>query len=225
VWKWSIPSLIALVPAGFLIGHLWPVTPKSTETPSLPHPEPVIAVFAKCDMTSLPIEIPAHSFIRIVPVNKKGMKSFNWGSREISNDTDKAMQWPGRDKLLEASSEHDPGIFVYRCEISNHGEVNLLDVAIPIHFWFQGDAGGDANATRFTPIITPLDVGHSFVLYIVNDCPVQASGVLQDFATVLVVGESKRRTTKLNVPNRDPSDQIMMWFPTKVRWVGSTLCE
>ena len=189
-----------------------------------PGPQPIIAVFAKCDSTALSFGIPPHDAIRIVPVNEKGMRSVNWGSYEIANNTDKPMQWPDKDKFLQARKQHDTGGFGYRCEISNHGEVNLIDVAMPMRFWFGGK-GGEENAVKYTPIISPLDVGKAFVLYFVNDCPVYSSAVLPDYATVLVVGETTRRNTKLNLPHRNPVDPIMMWFPTKIRWIGSTQCE
>jgi hypothetical protein len=93
-----------------------------------------------------------------------------------------------------------------------------------MRFWF-GDKGGEENAVKFTPIISPLDAGGSFSLYFVNDCPINVSGVLPDQVTLLVVGETKRRTTQLNLPHRNPIDQIMMWFPTRVRWIGGEPCD
>ena len=191
--------------------------------PASPIAQPVIAVFAKCDMIVLPVEIPPHDSIRLVPVNEKGMRAVSWGSFELTNDTDKPRRWPEMDKLLEARRQHDFGEFVYRCEISNHGAVNLLDVAIPLRFWF-GEKGGDENAVKYTPIISPLDVSHSFTLYFVNDCPIGATAILPDDVSVLVDGESIRRNTKLNLPNRDPVDPIMLWPSTKIRWIGSTQC-
>ena len=185
---------------------------------------PNIAIFAQCDNTALPIEIPPHGSIRLVPVNKKGMQANKWGSYDVRNDKDKPEKWPEGRKLLEAKQLHDSGVFIYRCEVSNHGQPNLLDIAMPMRFWF-GDKGGDENAVEFTPIISPLDVGHSSILYFVNDCPTNASGVLPDSATVAVAGENARRTTKLNLPHRNPTDQLMFWFPAKVRWVSSTQCE
>jgi hypothetical protein len=187
-------------------------------------PQPAVAVFAECDPIPLSIEIPPHGTIRIVPVNEKGMKAVNWGSHEIENDADKPKQWPGKEKLLRARRLHDPGVIGYRCEISNHGKVNLLNVGIPMRFWF-GNKGGDQNAVKYTPIIGPLDAGKDFVLYFVNDCPTNAEAVLPDDAIVIVAGETASRKTKLYLPERNPLDPIMMWFPTKIRWVGSTACD
>jgi hypothetical protein len=155
------------------------------------------------------------------------METTKWGGAfEIPNDTDRSRKWPDKSKLLEARKINDFGFFCfcYRCEVSNHGAVNLFDVAIPMRFWF-GNKGGEENAVKFAPVISPLDVEKASVLYFVNDCPVLANGILPDDASVIVAGETVRRSTKLNLPERNPVDRIMMWFPTKVIWVGSTQCE
>jgi hypothetical protein len=186
--------------------------------------QPPLAIFAQCDMSGLPVTIPPHERLRVVPLNPKRMKTTNWGSYDIPNDTDKPQQWPDKRKLEESKKKHNFGVFDYRCGISNHGQVNVLDVAMPMRFWF-GNKGGEENAVKFTPIISPLDAGHSAALYFVNDCPINVSGILPDQASLLVVGEMKRRSTKLNLPNRNPIDPIMMWFPTKVRWIGGEPCE
>jgi len=198
-------------------------TEEGVQPPIIP-PQPALAIFAECDISGMPITIPPHARLRLVPVNPRRMKATQWGSYDVPNDTDKNQQWPSKKLLDESAKKHDFGSFVYKCEVSNHSQVNVLDVAIPMRFWF-GNKGGEENAIKFTRIISPLDAGHSVVLYFVNDCPTSASGVLPDEASLLVVGETERRTTRLNLPHRNPTDPIMMWFPTTVRWISGEPCE
>ncbi len=185
---------------------------------------PNLALFMKCDLQSLPITIPASSAISVIPLNERYMKTNKWGSYEIHNQATLSRAWPDKQTLAEAEKHHDFGAFGYRCELSNHGQVNVIDVVLPMRFWF-GTKGGDENAVPFAPVITPLDAGKSALLYLINDCPTTAAGVLPDEATVQIVGESTKRRVKLNLPNRNPADQIMMWFPSKSHFVGVTQCN
>jgi hypothetical protein len=220
---------IVLVTCGMCSYWVWQVAhieghQGQQELPPPPKSGPNVAVFMKCDLMGIPITMPPHTFMRLVPVNEAYMKANPWGSYEVRNDGEKGLQWPDKAKLLEAKRLHDLGVFVYGCDVSNHGQVNLLDVAVPMKFWF-GDRGGEQNAVKYAPIISPLDAGQKFTLYFVNDCPTNASAVLPDEATIRVVGETERRTTKLNLPHRNPVDQIMMWFATKMKWIGATPCN
>jgi hypothetical protein len=215
--------LLLIIP--ILFSYLtWSKATESTQQVPPSAPQPVLAIFAKCDRILFSVEIPPHDAIRIVPVNEKGMRLMTWGSYEIRNDTDSPTQWPGKEKILQARREHDPGGFGYRCEISNHGEVNVLDVAIPIQFWFSSGDGQKKTALIFSPIISPLDVGKTFTLYFANDCPTLAIATLPDYASAFVVGEATRRYVKLNLPNRNPVERIMAWDPTNIKWVGSNQC-
>src|ERR1017187_10227854 len=137
---------------------------------SIPRSEPELAIFMKCDMTGLPVTVPPGGAIRVVPVNEKYIRSNGWGSYEVRNDGMKPMRWPDEKKLQAAKRQHDVGGFCYRCEISNHGRVGVLDVAVPVRFWF-GNKGGEQNAVKFTPIVSPLDAGQTSTLFFVNDCP------------------------------------------------------
>jgi hypothetical protein len=120
----------------------------------------------------------------------------------------------------EAKRKHDFGVFCFRCEIGNHGRINALDVAIPMKFWF-GNKGGEQNAVKFTPIVSPLDAGQNSAIYFVNDCPSLAVAVLPDAVSLRIVGESRTRSAKLNLPHRNPGDSIIMLTPTKTSVVSS----
>ena len=52
-------------------------------------PEPNVAIFMRCDMISLPITIPAHATLHLVPVNPRRLKATGWGSYDIPNDADR----------------------------------------------------------------------------------------------------------------------------------------
>jgi|HubBroStandDraft_5_1064220.scaffolds.fasta_scaffold38456_2 hypothetical protein len=228
---WERPvGIVALTVIAGLI--LWGITrylektsttvteqPKTQPTVS----QPPLAILAKCDMVGLPIVIPPHTSLSIVPVNEKRMKATKWGSYDVPNDGDKVDQWPSKLQMKESEKEKNMGVFASKCEISNHSQVNVMDVQLPMNFWFDFK-GGDANAVKFTPIISALDAGHSAVLYFVNTCPNNATAVLPDQVNLLVAGDSQRRTTNLELPHRSVIDPIMLWFPTKVRWIGDQ-CE
>ena len=194
-------TLIAMSLLGWLAWRLIPLSPQPVSAP-----EPMIAVFAKCDMVALPIEIPPHDAIRIIPVNKRRMVAVNWGSLEIANSENKVKQWPEKSQLdLFRRTDYMGGDIGFKCEVSNHGNVNLLDVAMTMQFSFLTDNGGkDGGDINFTPVISPLDMNHSSVLYFFNDCPREAIAVLPNAVTVTVAGEKMKRTTKLNLPNRSP---------------------
>lgn len=199
--------------------------PKVAPTPApTPAPEPSIAIFMKCDLTGMPLTIPAEGALRFVPVNEKYMKTNAAGSYEIRNDEAAPKKWPDKQRLEKAGKLHDFSRFLYKCEISNRGNVNVLDVTIPMRFWF-GNKGGDENAVKFTPIVTPLDAGQISVLYFVNDCPTHATGILPEHVSLLVVGEKQRRNTPLHLPQRNIVDAIMMWHEAKTNWLGVTVCE
>jgi len=183
-----------------------------------------ISVLAECRIAGFPIDIQPHDALHLIPLNPKRLQQVKWGLSDIPNDTDKLQKWPPKDKMELAKKLHDPGVFTERCDISNHGQMNLVNVVIPMKFWF-GEKGGEANAMKFEVVVSPLDVGAHFVFYTVNDCPTMVSGVLPDTASVRIAGESNWRDIPLNRPFRNPVEQIMMSFPTKVRWIGGEPCQ
>ncbi|HEV2549850.1 MAG TPA: hypothetical protein VGU20_21240 [Stellaceae bacterium] len=183
-----------------------------------------ISLLSECRMSSLPISIPPHGVLHLVPLNSRRLKAVKWGLYDVHNDQGDAKAWPTEDQLNLAKQQHDPGVFVYRCDLSNHGRSNILNVAIPMRFWF-GNEGGEANALHYSAVVSPLDAGETFVFYLVNDCPVHASGVVPDTARIKIGGESAWRDVPLNRTYKNPVEQIMMFFPTKVRWIGGEPCE
>lgn len=186
----------------------------------------VVSVFSDCRSVGLPITIPPNQMLHLVPLNKKaftGRQGINWGAYNIPNDTDNSVQWPSKDKLEQAKTEHDFGNFIWKCELSNHGNGNLTNVGLRVRLWFGNDAGQN-GATEFDAIVGPIDAGHRDTLYFVNDCPTNVSGIVPDTAIVKVAGDDRWRTVTLARPHSNPVEQIMEFFPTKIRWVGATPC-
>jgi hypothetical protein len=115
-------------------------------------------------------------------------------------------------------------VFCYRCRVTNHGTSNLIYVGVPIDLWF-GNKGDEDNRVRYTPIVSALDAGKDFDFYLVNDCNVMVSGAWQETARAQIVGEPNQRDIPLRGTYRSPVDQIMMFFPTTVRWANEYPCE
>jgi hypothetical protein len=158
--------LVLCMVCSFLVWRVISGQEPQAASPSPPAPQPNIAVFAKCDLIAFPIHIPPHSAIRLLAVNKKIMKLYDANSIEIPNDADKETQWPSQREIKAKTRKVEPtqqGLFGEKCEIGNHGQMNLLDVAIPMRFWFGTDSGPKAVPVR--PVLSPLDVNSSMSLY------------------------------------------------------------
>jgi hypothetical protein len=66
---------------------------------------PAVAIFADCGLMAFPIPIPPQSSIQIVALNRKFMRSQNWGLMDIPNSTDKQQQWPSKEKMKSAKRQ------------------------------------------------------------------------------------------------------------------------
>jgi len=186
----------------------------------LPTPkERELAIFMKCDYTRLPLIIPPHSALHIIPVNEARMKATNWGFFDAMNDTNTPTQWPNKERMREPNKTHDAGIFGYDCNVSNHGQVNVFDVAIPMTFTFNKDA------VRYASVVSPLDVGHDSDFYLFSECPVAVDAILPDEVSLVVAGESTRRHAKLGHPKSNPMGAILSWPLAHTIWVDGDLCK
>lgn len=219
----GVAGLVATL--GFGILSLLPhIVERELPRTRVPELEPRIAMEATCDETVLPVIIAPHTSLHVVAVNPKRMKQVRWGSVDIPNESDAEQLWPDKRWMEESRKRKNLGVFINRCESSNHSEVNVLDVVIPMRFWFGGK-GGDENAVPFAPIVGALDVGHGFIFYFVNNCPIRATAILANQVSLLVVGETTRRITKLSLPHRNPVESIMMWPPATLTWIDADPCE
>lgn len=191
---------------------------------------PPVAIFADCEMTALPVTIAPQSSLHVVSLNKKFMLTQNWGLADIPNRSDTQLEWPSKEVMESEKKKHkadkhylNGGVFGYKCDVSNHGEVGVFDLAMTLTFWYGEQVGNDN--VKYTPILSPLDAGSHFVFYVFNDCPVTVAGVLPDSVAVTVAGDSTRRTVPLHLPHRTPIEPIMMFFPSQTQWVRQQPCE
>ena len=180
------------------------------------------AVLMDCQLIGLPISIPPHSTIDIIPLNKKRMERQNWGFYQIPNTTDKTVIWPDKRKLDLSEKSRNAGVFTYKCDITNSGSEKILYLAVPIDLWF----GNDKKTIKYRPIVSSLGIDQTFSFYVVNDCPVNVSAAWQDIPTkVTFLGESTPRNIVLKRKYRNPAEQIMMFLESSVRWVGEQQCD
>lgn len=185
---------------------------KPTETPT--------AIYMECNITPLPVTIPPRTAIHLIPLNKKRMQSVKWGFYDVRNDRNEERQWPDKAIMKKATKSFNPAIFIWRCEVSNHGTVNVLDVTMPIKIWF----GNEKLEVIYTAVITPLDAGTTFSFYPVNDCSETVSAVWPDTVKLQVLGELERREVLLRRTFKSPIDQIMMFFGSTSRFIGGEPC-
>jgi hypothetical protein len=149
------------------------------------------------------------------------MATVKWGFLTTLNNSDLPRQWPEKSVMGSAAKQHNSALFAWRCELSNHGPNNVLDLHVPIKIWF----GNEKAEVTYTVIITPLDAGDKFVFYMLNDCPTDASAVWEDEVMLQVLGESSRRKVPLRRKFKSLGDQIMMFFPSTTRLVGGEPCQ
>jgi hypothetical protein len=195
---------------------------KSEPEPPVPlPPAPDTALFMESEIAALPITIPQHSRLNVVPINKRRIKAANWGIFAVPNDTDRDQKWPDKHTMVTSSTTHNPGIWAWRCRLSNHGPTNLLSAAVSIRIWF----GNEKPEMVHTVIASPLDSGKEFVFYMVNDCHEVVNAVWPDTATVQIFGETHPRSIPLRRTYKTPIDQIMMFFGSTTRFVGGEPCE
>jgi len=180
------------------------------------------AVFMECNVATLPLSLPNGESVHVIPLNKKQMKTESWGFYEVYGG--EQNKWPDKALLKRAKELHDPGVFCYKCRVSNHGVNNIVYLGVPIDLWF-GDKSGDSNRVRFRPVISALDAGKTFEFYLINDCNISVSAVWQENARVQFAGEPMQKDIPLRRTYKSPIDQIMMFFPTTVRWANATACE
>lgn len=220
--------LVVLVGAYFLVPQdmtrkeLAPAAPSQNVTdlkPTKPLEAPT-AIYMVCDLVSLPIKISPHSTAHLIPINKKRMKSVKWGFYDVPNHTDLEEQWPKAPMMDQATKKEDNfGVFTWRCEMSNHSMVNVLDIKMSITF----DIGVDK--ITYDVIITPLDAGGTFVFYPINDCPAIVHAVWPNFVELQVLGEENRRKVPLRRTYRNAFEGIMLLFGSTVRLFGDVRCE
>jgi len=182
------------------------------------------AIFMETRLVSLPLTIQPNETAHIVSLNKRRITSknaVNWGFYDVYNDGITAKQWPDQAVIGKATQAHNPALFAWKAEVSNHGPNTVIDLSIPIKLWFENEK----PEVIYNAIVTPLEAGKAFTFYLVNDCKKSVSAVWPDTAKLQVIGESERREVPLRRTFRSPIDQIMMFFASSTRLVGDHPCE
>jgi hypothetical protein len=109
--------------------------------------------------------------------------------------------------------------------VSNHGPAGIVYLGVPLDLLFFGTHGKKDVPLRYTAVVPALDSGKEFGFYIFNDCDVGVSAIWQQGAVAQMVGETRQRNVEIKRTYRSPVDQIMMFFPTTVRWTNEQVCE
>lgn len=196
-----------------------------------------ISVLADCERTVLPILIAPQTSLHLVSLNQKSMLSQDWGLFDVLNTSNEQQQWPSK-QIMDAWNQKLKGAKLhpnrpplsfwstsgYKCGVSNHSQTNILDVALTMRIWF-GNKGGEENAVKYTPILSPIDAGSTFTFYVFNDCPILTSAVLPNAVSVMVLGETKRRSVSLSLPHRNPVEPFMMFGASDIQWVREQPCQ
>lgn len=194
-----------------------------------------VAIFADCSISLLPLSVPPQSSIHVIAINRRSLINRNWGISDIPNRTDSPENWPSKEKVDSAISAvrsgraHWLGINLYKCDFSNHSQANLVSVTVPLTVSFPppGQSGKWNEKRRYTATLSPIDAGSHFILYIVNDCPVDAAVALPNLVSLQVVGEDSRRDVTLHTLHRLPNfmEQLMILPSSPIQWVGEVSCE
>jgi len=215
-----------------IIGNRNNVVINNNEAPPSPSS---VAIFADCKMMSGPVLIPPKSSINVLPLNQTTMQHLHSGLDNIPNRTDKTLEWPSkqiqdsiRDSIGGTGKLDQPfwhmGMLGYRCDVSNHSRLDVLDVTLTFRFWY-GDALGENGMVTYSPILSPIDAGSDFVFYVFNNCPVQVGAVLVDQLTLTVPGESAQRSLPLYLRHRNTVEPFMILTPSSIPWVSPAPCK
>lgn len=174
-------------------------------------PLPDTSVFMECSWTSLPISPrPEEGKAHILFLNRRVIQGFY----------DVSYIWPNKETMEK--SKANPGIFCWKCVVSNHGPSNILYLAIPIDIWFGKGVGKDK--IKDVPVVSGLDAGKNFEFYVVNDCNISALAIWEESTKAQVFGESQVRIIPLRRTYKNPVDQVMTFFASETNWSGNT-CE
>jgi hypothetical protein len=223
VWKWSIPSLIALVPVGFLIGHLWPQGKLIPPTPV--NPATLTALYIGCGWDHIPITIQPGTSIHVMwldPSILKGNPNIPFlgpfediaaptGGGSLKWPTDREGRWMNSREIEEAmkATKTIASPYAFRCTLNNYA-VTLDEITAEL-IVDTSDGKRHTYDVHFNPSV----LGHPFDFYMVNRC---SSGTVPDAAqwgdaaTVRILGEVDRRRIPLQFERRAFPSNLMVGF-------------
>jgi hypothetical protein len=95
---------------------------------------------------------------------------------DIRDDDAQERLWPDL-KMIE-SVKFNPGIWNYKCDVTNHATTNLIDLAIPLSANFDNEK----QPLVYTVIISPFDAGTTFSFFLINECAVSVATIAPESA-------------------------------------------
>lgn len=207
-------------------------TPIAQEHPPAPQhqpqPAPPIALTLRFDPAVLfPFSVPPHTTSYAVLAHPKIQEP--WGAWEIRNTGAEPLSWPENDfEWAEPKKLRDMALAI---DLANHSSNDLVNVQLTFKFEFlkairEGTTSrsGDSIGIRQHIVVVPVIAAKSSVrIYVSNQSSKHFTVVsFPTEATVLVAGESERRTIKLIKTGVDIVDALPLFSlgPARVRWRG-----
>jgi hypothetical protein len=152
---WGLASLVVV--GCIVIGALVRVVAGYASVQPPPPPAPV-AIFADCQFTNLPISPFSlthkhhYTYLRLI----KNLCSHNIGDSPIfqialtsSSSGHPKKRWTWRPRSVRPDPHYgNPGAFGYKCDVSNHSQVDVLDVAVRMTFCMETKSKTTIRNTR-----------------------------------------------------------------------------
>ncbi|MBV8800982.1 MAG: hypothetical protein JO208_14395 [Alphaproteobacteria bacterium] len=207
-------------------------TGNRVEVPAL-RTERALGLVGRCQPVALPVSIPAHRELHFIPYNVRWLLDRGSGLGSLDNFSDDAVQLPNSKQVAAMKSDLrlSATLFATRCAVENHGDTNVIQARIPFNMSYSNEAAGITNQhIYFSAIVGPIDIGQTFVFYVLGDCPGTFAAVWENNIKVRLPGDAAERTAHLYTPEYDPApmvEQITMSFqlPKQENWLGDGPCD
>jgi len=224
-WRWSVPSLFALLPVAFLVGHLW----GKTAPPAPPVSAALILPTMGCEVGVLPIHLPPASTINVIRLSPgvlKGNPKFPTVGvfEHVGSSPIRSRDWPSKnegrymtdtERRKVIAADGIPLPYFLKCDMTNNGNVTLEETIATL--LVDTTENETTERHRYKVSFDPLLAAHSFQFYLV---PVCSEGVLPSLvqwdddprqAMVHVLGEEQSRKVSLRIEKRaSPFDLFLM---------------
>jgi hypothetical protein len=188
--------------------------------PSTTPAQKPIEVSLNCYSEALPITVPAGGIERVVGFNEAYTKVRTFADvRQIVNTTGTGpLLWPDAGRVEQIKKTFGEGeLWVYRCEVFNHGEDNVVDLQIPLQVWYK--FGGQLYPA--TVLINPLDKGKRANFYLVNDCPVEIGILTPLIGTARFPWEQSVREFRFELADTGITHNFQLG-PSHANWMSMT---
>lgn len=200
--RWLVYAVAALML--IVAAHLM-VNAKVQPADNVQSAMPFIAM--QCEMGYLPITVAPHSEVTIFGLHEPPEFFVQ------QNNEDVAFRWPSKQQLVKGGL----GNSLYVCKVASlNGPAE--NVLIPLTVTFGQK---EVKTTMRFPL---LDRGQA-AIYVVNQCPVSASIIMPDTATVQSIGDSKPREVPLHGAWPSSVEKIMIFFASNVHWENNPKCS